>query len=145
MQVSPTPTDNNITDCDLLVFAAFLALSQQCRHRKAGSGLHALPSSLQPVVILLTLLFEVLEQGTAAQSVGINKALHMRKRKWCDVTWVGAVNALLKPFPVQPLLWNRGASPRAVPETRLVGRSIRHRGRVKGEAETLMGSLKEVL
>lgn len=69
----PTPADNNITSCD--VFAAFLALSQQCRHRKAGRGLHALPFPLQPVAILLALLFEVLEQGIAAQNVGMNKGL----------------------------------------------------------------------
>lgn len=71
-KLSATPADN-ITNCDLLVFAAFLALSQQCRTRKAGSGLQTLPFPLQPVVVLLALLSEVLEQGIAAQSMGIKK------------------------------------------------------------------------
>lgn len=81
--MSPALTDTKIICFNLIAFPALSALSQQWGPGKAGGGLHALSSFLQPMVLLLALLFNVLEEDIAAWKVGVSKTLHMQKRKRC--------------------------------------------------------------
>lgn len=59
----------------------------------------------------LPLFFDVLEQGIAAQSVEVSKALDMQKRKWCGIAWTGAVSVSVHRWntylTAQPPPWSR--------------------------------------